>query len=162
MKINSENTKKILKVCSEQYFTDSGWKFFSVENDFERVVKLSEDINRQYLSYPSISRDWYVQNSGGKSTHLCDTWDDLKKIVDFLKENKKHFDYYVVNENSDLNEKFKAFFVVSNTKDLPSDQVDAILKAQELNIQTMAFISQIPEQIETSVLQIKKSEKPIC
>ncbi|NLI62668.1 MAG: hypothetical protein GX362_04635 [Methanosarcinaceae archaeon] len=161
MKINSENAKKILKVCSEQYFTDNGWKFFSVERDFDKVVKLSEDINRQYLSYPSISRDWYVQNAGGKSTHLCDTWDELKKIVDFLKENKKHIDFYVVNEKDDLNEKFKAFFVISSSKDLPQEQIDAILNAQKQNIQTMAFISKIPEEIETSVLQIKKSEKPI-
>lgn len=159
MKIKSENVKKILKVYAEQYFNDNEWKFFSVERDFDKVTNLSEDINRQYLSYPSISRDWYVQNSGGKSTHLCDTWDELKKIVDFLKENKKYFDYYVVNENDEINEKFKAFFVICPSKDLPSDQIDAILKAQALNIQTMAFISQIPSETETNVLQIKRSEK---
>ena len=152
MMINSAGISKILKILAEQYFDENDWKYFSVEADFGKVEKFAEDVNRQYLAYQNISRDWYVQNAGVNATHFCKSWDELKTVVDILKSYGKFFDYYV-----DTGE-FRAFCVVSPSKDLGTEQIAAILEAEKASVKTIVFISPIAGTVETSVLQIKKGE----
>lgn len=154
MKINSESMKKILIVLAEQYFNDNGWKYFSVREDFEKVQKFAEDVNRQYLAYQNISRDWYVQNSGSQNRFCCRSWDELKTVVNILQINGKFFDFYV-----DTGE-FRCFCVVltdEGKKNMPENQIEAILDAEKMSVRTVAFIAAVSGDAEASVLQIKKS-----
>lgn len=152
MRINDDDKRRIFGILAERYFADNQWKFYSVTKDSERVQKIAEDINKQHAAYPSISRDWYVQNGGSRNYHLTDSWDELKTVVKFLKESPDYFDYFV-----DTGE-IKAFCILSATKELAPEKIEVILKAQEAGIRTLVFLANVPSDVEASVLQIRKSE----
>ncbi|MDV0444732.1 hypothetical protein MmiAt1_02680 [Methanimicrococcus sp. At1] len=152
MRINSDDKMRIFGVLAERYFTDNQWKFYSIEKSGDRILKLAEDINEQHNAYPSITRDWYVQNGGSRDIHLTDSWDELKTVAGFIKDNPGYFDYFV-----DTGE-IKAFCILSATKELEPERIEIILKAQEAGIRTLVFLANVPSDIEASVLQIRKSE----
>jgi hypothetical protein len=152
MRINSDDKMKIFGILAERYFIDNGWKFFSVSKGAEKLQKISEDINTQHAAYPSITRDWYVQNGGSRDIHLADSWDELKAVVGFIKTSPNAFDYFV-----DTGE-IKAFCILSATKELEPGRIEIILKAQEAGIRTIVFLANVPSEMDASVLQIRKSE----
>lgn len=152
MRINSDDKMRIFGVLAERYFTDNNWKYYSVEQSAERIQKIADDINGQHNAYPSITRDWYVQNGGGRDIHLTDSWDELKTVVGFMKSSPGYFDYFV-----DTGE-IKAFCILSATKELEPERIEVILKAQEAGIRTLVFLANVPSDIEASILQIRKSE----
>lgn len=152
MRINSDDKIRIFGVLAERYFKDNQWNFYSVDKESERILKIAEDINGQHNAYPSITRDWYVQNGGSRAIHLTDSWDELKTVVGFLKNFPGFFDYFV-----DTGE-MKAFCILSDTKELAPERIEVILKAQEAGIRTLVFLANVPSEIEASVLQIRKSE----
>ncbi|MCL2141675.1 MAG: hypothetical protein FWH46_02185 [Methanimicrococcus sp.] len=151
MKLDNQDKKRIFEILAEKYFRENQWKYFSISKDAEKVQKYSDEINRQHAAYPSITRDWYIQNSGSRSIHLCDSWEELKIILGFLKIGEKYFDYFV--DTGEL----KAFCVLSATKELEPDRIDMILNAQEAGIKTLVFLSDVPDEIEAHVLQIKRN-----
>ncbi|WNY22940.1 hypothetical protein MmiHf6_02340 [Methanimicrococcus hongohii] len=152
MRINNDDKMRIFGVLAERYFADNNWKFYSVEKGADRIIKIAEDINEQHNAYPSITRDWYVQNGGSRDIHLTDSWDELKTVAGFLKNSPGYFDYFV-----DTGE-IKAFCILSATKELEPERIEIILKAQEAGIRTLVFIANVPSDIEASILQIRKSE----
>ena len=152
MRIDYQDKMKIFGVLAERYFTDNQWRFYSIPRDAEKIQKIYDDINAQHAAYPSITRDWYVQNGGARNIHLADSWDELKTVVGFLKIGDGCFDYFV-----DTGE-IKAFCVLSGTKELEPERIDMILKAQDAGIRTIVFLANVPNEIEASVLQIRKSE----
>jgi len=152
MRINSQDKMRIFGVLAERYFEDNQWKFYLVSKDTEKIIKIYDDINTQHAAYPSITRDWYVQNGGSRSIHLTDSWEELKTVVAFLKTGAEHFDYFV--DTGEL----KAFCVLSETKELAPSRIDMILKAQDAGIRTLVFLANVPNEFEASVLQIRKSE----
>ncbi|WNY25049.1 hypothetical protein [Methanolapillus millepedarum] len=152
MKLNQQDKIKIFAVLAEKYFNENGWKYYKVADNVEKIQKICDDINRQHAAYPSITRDWYVQNGGAKGIHLCDTWDELKTVCDFLKIGAVWFDFFV-----DTGE-IKAFCILSATKELAPERIDIILKAQAAGIRTLVFLADVPNEIDANVLQIKKSE----
>ena len=152
MRINNQDKMRIFGVLAERYFAENNWKFYSVSKDAEKILKIYEDINTQHAAYPSITRDWYVQNGGARGTHLTDSWDELKTVVAFIKIGSNHFDYFV--DTGEL----KAFCVLSSTKELEPDRIDMILKAQDAGIRTIVFLANVPNEIEANVLQIRKSD----
>lgn len=143
---------RIFGVLAERYFTENQWKFYSVEKSAHRILKIAEDITEQHNAYPSITRDWYVQNGGSRGVHLTDSWSELKAVVGFLKDSPDYFDYFV-----DTGE-IKAFCILSATRELEPERIEVILKAQEAGIRTLVFIANVPSDIEASILQIRKSE----
>jgi hypothetical protein len=151
MKLDNQDKMRIFEILAEKYFRENQWKFFSISRDAEKVQKSAEEINRQHAAYPSITRDWYIQNGGSRGVHLCNTWDELKLVVGFLKIGGKYFDYFV--DTGEL----KAFCVLSATKELEPDRIDMILKAQEAGIETLVFLSNVPDEIDARILQIKRS-----
>jgi len=152
MRINNDDKMRIFGILAERYFTDNGWKFYSVSKGAEKIQKIYEDINTQHAAYPSITRDWYVQNGGSRNIHLTDSWDELKTVVGFLKISPDSFDYFV--DTGEL----KAFCVLSATKELEPERIEIILKAQEAGIRTIVFLANVPSEMDASVLQIRKSE----
>ncbi|WNY26853.1 hypothetical protein [Methanolapillus ohkumae] len=152
MKLNQQDKIQIFGVLAEKYFNENGWKYYKVSTGAEKIQKICEDINRQHAAYPSITRDWYVQNGGAKGIHLCDTWEELRVVSDFLKIGASYFDYFV-----DTGE-IKAFCILSATKELEPARIDIILKAQNAGMKTLVFLADVPSEINASVLQIKKSE----
>jgi hypothetical protein len=152
MRINHQDKMRIFGVLAERYFEDNNWKFYSVSKDTDKILKIYEDINTQHAAYPSITRDWYVQNGGSRGIHLTDSWDELKTVVGFLKIAAAHFDYFV--DTGEL----KAFCVLSATKELEPARIDMILKAQDAGIRTIVFLANVSNEIEAGVLQIRKSD----
>ncbi|MDR2943701.1 MAG: hypothetical protein LBU81_01175 [Methanosarcinales archaeon] len=152
MRINSDDKMRIFAVLAERYFEDNNWKFYSVEKSAGRIQKIAEDINTQHTAYPNITRDWYVQNGGGRDIHLADSWDELKTVAGFMKSSPGYFDYFVSTGE------IKAFCILSATKELEPERIEVILKAQEAGIRTLVFLANVPSDIEAGILQIRKSE----
>ena len=151
MKLDNQDKMRIFEILAEKYFRENQWKYYSVSRDSEKIHNFAEEINRQHAAYPSITRDWYIQNSGSRNIYLCDSWEELKTVIGFLKVGKKYFDYFV--DTGEL----KAFCVLSATKELEPDRIEMILKAQEAGIKTLVFLSNVPDEIEAHILQIKRS-----
>lgn len=152
MRINSDDKIKIFGILAERYFNDNQWKYYSVGKNAERIQKIVEDINEQHNAYAGITRDWYVQNGGSRDVHLTDSWDELKTLAGFIKNNAGCFDYFV-----DTGE-IKAFCILSDTRELAPEKIEVILKAQDAGIRTLVFLANVPSDIEASILQIRKSE----
>ena len=148
MKLEREDKEAIVEIVAARYFSKQEWKWISLRTDIDKILKAYEDLRDQYNEYPYMSRDWYVSNSASKSIHMCETWDDLKELVDFLNAFGEHFDFLVGQNNR------RSLCITSEDGDLSQEQKNAISAARRIRCNVFVFTASVPDDIEFDLLQI--------
>jgi len=147
MKLEQEDKEAIIEIVAARYFSKQNWRWISLKRDIARIFKAYDELNQQYIEYPYMSRDWYVQNSATKSIHMCEKWDELKELVDFLNAYAQYFDFIVKNNR-------KSFCIASENRELTTEQKDAISAARKLRCNVFVFTADVPNDIEFELAQV--------
>lgn len=148
MKLEHEDKEAIVEIAAARYFSGQNWKWVNIRTDIDKIFKAYEDLREQYNEYPYMSKDWYVANSASKSIHMCEMWDELKELVDFLNAYGKHFDFLVKQNNR------RSLCITSEKGELTSEQKDAISAARRIRCNVFVFTASVPDNIEFDLLQI--------
>jgi hypothetical protein len=149
MKLEIEDKQAIFEIVAARYFTTQNWKWVNLRKDINKIVKAYEELNEQYASYSYVSRDWYVENMGTKSLHMCNTWDEFKDLVTFLNTHGSVFNFLVNTGNR------KSFCIVSDSRELNEAQANAIKEVQKLRYNAFVFLATVPDEIEFQLLQVR-------
>lgn len=147
MKLGQEDREAIIEIVAARYFSQQKWQWISLKRDIGKIFKAYDELNQQYIEYPYMSRDWYVANSSTKSIHMCEKWDELKEMVDFLTAYAQYFDFLVKNNR-------KSFCIASENKELTAEQKNAISAARRLRCNVFVFTAEVPDEIEFELAQI--------
>lgn len=146
MKLDSQDKTAIAQLLAGKYFSDKNWKWINLKKDVSRIFNACDEINDQYREYPYMSKDWYVENSATRSTHMCKSWNELKDLVDFLKAYPDVFDFLAMDDR-------KMFCIASGEEALTPAQKNAISEARKLRYGIFVFDAKVPDDIEFELLQ---------
>ncbi|MGP8319704.1 MAG: hypothetical protein ACT6FD_02790 [Methanosarcinaceae archaeon] len=148
MELEYEDKAAIVKIVAARYFSSQKWNWISLKSDVGKIYAAFEELDRQYDEYPYMSRDWYVVNSAKKSVHMCEKWDELKELVEFLHAHAQIFDFLVKSNDQ------RSFCIISESKELTDQQKNAIYNARQLRCNTFVFMASIPDDIGFELSQI--------
>lgn len=148
MELEHEDKAAIIEIVAARYFSSQKWNWISLKNDAGKIRRAFEELGEQYDEYPYMSRDWYVENSATKNVHMCEKWDELKELMEFLDTYAQHFDFMV--KGSDR----KSFCIVSEGKELTDEQKNAIRNARGLRCNTFVFTASVPDDIGFELSQV--------
>lgn len=147
MNLEQKDKDRIVSIVASRYFSEQGWKWIDLNSEVSRIHKAYEELRDQYAAYPYMSRDWYVSNSATKSVHMCENWDELSELVDFLNSFGQYFDFLVKDGK-------KALCIASSDGCVTSEQKNAIAQARSSKYNVFVFRVDVPEQIEFELMQI--------
>ena len=147
VKLEQEDRDAIITIVAARYFSDQKWKWVNLRRDKDKIIEAYEELNQQYIEYPYMSRDWYVANSVTKNIHMCDTWNELKDFVDFLRAYGSYFDFLVRSDK-------KSLCIASEKDELSVEHKRAISEARKMRCNVFIFRARIPDSIEFELLQI--------
>ena len=94
-----------------------------------------------------MSRDWYVGNSANKNIHMCETWDELKGLADFIRDYGEQFDFLVKDGR-------KSFCIASLDGDISPEQKNAISAARRSRYNVFIFRVDVPQEIDFELMQV--------
>ncbi|WP_406661316.1 hypothetical protein V7O66_02005 [Methanolobus sp. ZRKC3] len=147
MRLEKQDMDKIVAVVAARYFTQQNWKWLDLNSNESVIFEAMDDISDQYDKYPYMSRDWYVDNSANKNIHMCDKWDDLKALAEFLRDYGEHFDFLVNNGK-------KSFCIASLDGNVSPEQKTAISAARRSRYNVFIFRVDVPGEIDFELMQI--------
>ncbi len=147
MKLEKQDMDKIVAVAAARYFTQQGWKWIDLNSNMSAIFDALDDINDQYAAYEYMSRDWYVSNSANKHIHMCEKWDELKGLVDFLKAYGPHFDFLVMDKR-------KSVCIASLDGNVTEEQKKAISAARHERYNVFIFRVDVPDEIDFELMQV--------
>ena len=148
MELEHEDQAAIIEIVAARHFSSKKWNWISLKNDVSKIFRAFEELGEQYNEYPYMSRDWYVENSATKSIHMCEKWDELKELIEFLDTYAQYFDFMVKNSDQ------KSFCIVSENKELTDEQKNAIRHARGLRCNTFVFTASVPSDIGFELSQV--------
>ncbi|MGB3907255.1 MAG: hypothetical protein WBL02_02345 [Methanomethylovorans sp.] len=149
MILQQEDKDAIVAIVASRYFSEQRWRWINLKKDLQKVMKTFEEIKEQYNKYPYMSRDWYVENSATKGIHMCDTWEELSLLIEFLRDYAQYFDFMVKYEG-----RRKAFCIASHDGKLTYEQENAITVASRLGCNVIVFSVEVPNSIEFDMVQM--------
>jgi hypothetical protein len=138
---------KIVAVAAARYFTQQGWKWIDLNSNASAIFDTLNDIRDQYDSYPYMNKDWYVSNSANKSVHMCEKWDELKGLADFLQAYGEQFDFLVMDGK-------KSVCIASLDGTVTEAQKKAISAARMERYNVFIFRVDVPAEIDFELMQI--------
>lgn len=147
MKLTDNDLRAIGEIVAERYFKENGWKYVNLRRDISRIYRGYEDIVDQYNNYSYMSKDWYVENSADKRWHMCNRWQEIKDLVDFLQAYGEHFDFMVTTG------KGKSLCIIAR-EEIDDRVKDAISNARSLGYGVYVFGVDVPAEIEFNVAQV--------
>lgn len=147
MKLDQNDKDRIVSIVASRYFSEQGWKWVDLNSEVSKIHKAYEDLKEQYAAYPYMSKDWYVNNSANKSIHMCDNWDDLSSLVEFLDAYGEHFDFLV----KDIK---KSLCIASADGYVTPEQKTAISAARMSRYNVFVFRVEVPDDIEFELMQV--------
>ena len=151
MKLEQDELEIISEIIATRYFLNQGWKFSNLR-DSEKIIDAKEEIEEQYKKYPYMEKSWYVANSASKRFHLCENWDEIRKLVEFLSGFKEYFSF-IMRTNGRL-----AFCRINlEEKEPPSEVKDAIIKARKFGYSVLSFNIEIPTEIKFELAEMTGS-----
>ena len=148
MELEHEDKAAIIEIVAARHFSSKKWNWISLNSNAGKIRRAFEELGEQYDEYPYMSRDWYVENSATKSVHMCEKWDELKELMEFLDIHAQHFDFMVKNGDQ------KSFCIVSDGKELTDEQKNAIRHARGLRCNTFVFTASVPDDIGFELSQV--------
>ena len=148
MKLEQEDQAAIIEIVAARHFSSKKWNWISLKNNVGKIYKAFAELGEQYNEYPYMSRDWYVENSATKSIHMCEKWDELKELIEFLDAHAQYFDFMVKNSDQ------KSFCIISENKELTGEQKNAIRHARGLRCNTFVFTASVPSDIGFELSQV--------
>ncbi len=149
MILQQEDKDAIVAIVAARHFSEQKWKWINLKKDLQKVFKSFEEIREQYNKYPYMSKDWYVENSATKGIHMCDTWEELQLLAEFLRDYAQYFDFMVRYEGGK-----KMFCIASNDGKLTQEQENAITVARRLRCNVIVFSVEVPDSIEFDMMQM--------
>jgi hypothetical protein len=147
MKLEPKDKDRIVSIVASRYFSDQGWRWIDLNNEVSKIHKAYDELRDQYAAYPYMSRDWYVSNSATKSVHMCDNWNELSELVEFLNAFGQHFDFLVKDTK-------KSLCIASTDGYLTSEQKTAISAARRSRYNVFVFRVDVPDEIDFELMQI--------
>lgn len=147
MKLEQNDKDKVVSIVASRYFSEQGWKWVDLNSEISKIHNAYDDLKDQYAAYPYMSRDWYVSNSANKSIHMCESWDDLSSLVEFLDAFGEHFDFLVKDTK-------KSLCIASTDGYLTPEQKTAISTARRSRYNVFVFRVDVPDDIEFELMQI--------
>jgi hypothetical protein len=147
MKLEPKDKDRIVSIVASRYFSDQGWRWIDLNNEVSKIHKAYDELRDQYAAYPYMSRDWYVSNSATKSVHMCDNWNELSELVEFLNAYGQHFDFLVKDTK-------KSLCIASTDGYLTSEQKNAISDARRSRYNVFVFRVDVPDEIDFELMQI--------
>jgi len=78
---------------------------------------------------------------------MCEKWDELREMVDFLTAYAQYFDFLVKDTR-------KSFCIASEKRELTVEQKNAISAARRLRCNVFVFTAEVPDEIEFELAQI--------
>ncbi|MEZ5335204.1 MAG: hypothetical protein R2741_08205 [Methanolobus sp.] len=147
MDLEQNDKDRIVSIVASRYFSEQGWKWIDLNTEVSKIHKAHEDLRDQYAAYPYMSRDWYVSNSATRSVHMCEKWDELSELVDFLNSYGQYFDFLVKDGK-------KSLCIASSDGYLTPEQKNAISVARRSRYNVFVFRVDVPEEIEFELMQI--------
>jgi len=148
MELEYEDQAAIIEIVAARHFSSKKWNWISLKDDVGKIFRAFEELDEQYNKYPYMSRDWYVENSATKSIHMCEKWDELKELIEFLDTYAQYFDFMVKNSDQ------KSFCIVSGDKELTDEQKNAIHNARGLRCNTFVFTASVPDDVGFELSQV--------
>ncbi|MBP1909127.1 hypothetical protein [Methanolobus bombayensis] len=147
MKLDLKDKEKVVAIVASRYFSEQGWKWIDLKSDFSKIHKAYDDLRDQYAAYPYMSRDWYVSNSATKSIHMCENWEELSELVEFLNAYGQYFDFLVSDTK-------KSLCIASTDGQLSAEQKTAISSARRSRYNVFVFRVDVPDDIDFELMQI--------
>ncbi|TQD23557.1 hypothetical protein [Methanolobus vulcani] len=147
MKLDQKDKDRIVSIVASRYFSEQGWKWIDLNADISKIHKAHDDLRDQYAAYPYMSRDWYVSNSATKSTHMCENWEELSELVEFLNAYGHYFDFLVKDSR-------KSLCIASTDGNLSHEEKTAISAARRSRYNVFVFRVDVPEDIDFELMQI--------
>jgi hypothetical protein len=147
MKLEQNDKDRIVSIVASRYFAEQGWKWIDLNTEVSKIHKAYDDLRDQYAAYPYMSRDWYVSNSATKSIHMCENWDELSELVEFLNAYGQHFDFLIKDTK-------KSLCIASTDGYLTSDEKAAISNARRSRYNVFVFRVDVPDAIDFELMQI--------
>ena len=147
MKLEQNDKDRIVSIVASRYFAEQGWKWIDLNVEVSKIHKAYDDLRDQYAAYPYMSRDWYVSNSATKSIHMCENWDELSELVEFLNAYGQHFDFLIKDTK-------KSLCIASTDGHLTSDEKNAISTARRSRYNVFVFRVDVPDAIDFELMQI--------
>ncbi|WP_319507820.1 hypothetical protein [uncultured Methanolobus sp.] len=147
MKLEQNDKDRIVSIVASRYFAEQGWKWIDLNTEVSKIHKAYDDLRDQYAAYPYMSRDWYVSNSATKSIHMCENWDELSELVEFLNGYGQHFDFLIKDTK-------KSLCIASTDGYLTSDEKAAISNARRSRYNVFVFRVDVPDAIDFELMQI--------
>ncbi|WP_342304784.1 hypothetical protein [Methanolobus sp. ZRKC5] len=147
MKLEQKDKDGIVAIVASRYFSEQGWKWIDLNTEASKIHKAYDDLMDQYAAYPYMSRDWYVSNSATKSIHMCENWDELSELVEFLNAYGQHFDFLVKDTK-------KSLCVASTDGYLTPDEKASISFARRSRYNVFVFRVDVPDDIDFELMHI--------
>lgn len=147
MKLEQKDKAGIVSIVASRYFSEQGWKWIDLNAEVSKIHKAYDDLRDQYAAYPYMSRDWYVSNSATKSIHMCENWDELSELVEFLNAYGQHFDFLVKDTK-------KSLCIASTDGYLTPDEKASISSARRSRYNVFVFRVDVPDSIDFELMQI--------
>ncbi len=147
MKLEQKDKDGIVSIVASRYFSEQGWKWIDLNTEVSKIHKAYDDLRDQYAAYPYMSRDWYVSNSATKSIHMCENWDELSELVEFLNAYGQHFDFLVKDTK-------KSLCIASTDGYLTPDEKASISSARRSRYNVFVFRVDVPDSIDFELMQI--------
>ncbi len=148
MKLEISDKKTIANVMAARYFSEEGWKWLNLKDDAGKLYGAFEELEDQYESYPYMSKDWYVSNSATYGLHRCNNWEELARLIDFLRYYEDIFDFFVINNGK------KVFCIIDLEGVLTEDQKTAIYQARKIGYGIYIFHAEVPDSLEFELAHI--------
>ena len=147
MRLDNKDKDRIVSIVASRYFSEQGWKWIDLNTDVSKVHKAYDDLKDQYAAYPYMSRDWYVSNSATKSVHMCENWEELNELVEFLNAYGQYFDFLVKDSKRSL-------CIASTDGNLVPEQRTAISAARRARYNVFVFRVDVPDDIDFELMQV--------
>lgn len=147
MKLDQKDKSRIVSIVASRYFSEQGWKWIDLNTEVTKIHNAYDDLKDQYAAYPYMSKDWYVSNSATKSTHMCENWEELSELVEFLDAYGQYFDFLVKNSK-------KSLCITSTDGQLNPEQKTAIAAARRSRYNVFVFRVDVPDDIDFELMQV--------
>lgn len=147
MRLQAEDLRRMGEIVAERYLADQKHAFVNLRKDVRRIYRAYDGIKEQYHNYPYMSRDWYVANSVDK-THMCTSWDELRRLVEFLSMHGEHFDFMVKDDEQTI------FYVITLGNELSHELKNAVQAARDAGYSVYVFRVDVPESIEFKMVEV--------
>ena len=148
MKVEDEDLGFIAEIIATRYFMNQGWKFTNLRES-EKILSAKEEVEEQYERYPYMDKNWYVSNLVSKNFHLCETWNELKKLVEFLEGFKQNFNFIMRVEG-----KITLCLINQDDKDKNMEVENAISAAKTYGYSVYTLNIEIPNDVKFNLTPI--------